>query len=115
MYAQISQEEHRARTTIREQLKLDYGSSEVSPIFRDPAFMENREVPVHRWVPWIAGFSASFVEDCFRAYLPDSSDRRLKVLDPFAGVGTTIVSALRAGHDAACAAVFRSRTAQPEA
>ena len=58
--------------------------------------MENREVPIHRWVPWIAGFSASFVEDCFKAFLPAG---RHRVLDPFAGVGTTLVSALCAGHD----------------
>ena len=23
--------------------------------FRDPAFAANRDNPVHRWVPWIAG------------------------------------------------------------
>jgi SAM-dependent methyltransferase len=100
MHTQTSPKELCARDEIREQLRLDYGQSDEAPLFRDPAFMENREVPVHRWVPWIAGFSASFVEDCFRAYLPKSSDRRQRILDPFAGVGTTIVSALRAGHDA---------------
>ena len=31
--------------------------------FRDPAFMTNRDAPVHRWVPWIAGYSKYFVED----------------------------------------------------
>jgi hypothetical protein len=87
------------------QLRLDLDSKpevngQADPVFRDPAFMENREVPVHRWVPWIAGFSASFVEDCFSAYLPSAPGRRLRVMDPFAGVGTTIVSALRSGHDA---------------
>ena len=63
--------------------------------------MENRKVPVHRWVPWIAGFSARFVEDCFRLFLPPSlPSRRYRVLDPFAGVGTTLISALQAGHSA---------------
>ena len=84
---------------VREQRPLDFGDGSL-PVFRDPAFMENRDVPVHRWVPWIAGFSVSFVEDCFKAYLPTAPSRRCKVLDPFAGVGTTIVAALRAGHDA---------------
>lgn len=85
---------------VREQMCLALELAEPSAqIFRDPAFMENREVPVHRWVPWIAGFSATFVEDCFRAFLPTSLSR-CTVLDPFAGVGTTIVSALKAGHDA---------------
>lgn len=84
---------------VHEQLRLDYGER-YSPVFRDPAFMENRQVPVHRWVPWIAGFSASFVEDCFRAFLPRTAREPYRILDPFAGVGTTIVAALEAGHDA---------------
>ena len=84
---------------VCEQPVLEFGDGSV-PVFRDPAFMENRDVPVHRWVPWIAGFSVSFVEDCFKAYLPSAEKRRCRVLDPFAGVGTTIVAALRAGHDA---------------
>ena len=29
--------------------------------FRDPAFKANRDAPVHRWVPWIAGYSHSRV------------------------------------------------------
>ncbi len=61
--------------------------------------MENREVPVHRWIPWIAGFSSAFVDDCMREFLPRSAGRRPCVLDPFAGVGTTLVAALTAGND----------------
>jgi hypothetical protein len=29
-------------------------------IFRDPAFEQNKRHAIHRWVPWIAGFSADF-------------------------------------------------------
>ena len=29
--------------------------------FKDPAFMENRTAPIHRWIPWIAGFSGAFI------------------------------------------------------
>jgi hypothetical protein len=39
--------------------------------FRDPAFTKNKELPLHRWVPWIAGFSAHFVDDYLEKYLPD--------------------------------------------
>jgi len=88
-----------ASPKVKEQLRFDYAEL-GAPVFRDPAFMENRQVPVHRWVPWIAGFSASFVEDCFSAFLPTPRRAKFRVLDPFAGVGTTIVSALKAGHDA---------------
>ena len=62
--------------------------------FRDPAFMANRETPVHRWVPWIAGFSRKFVQDALARHLPEPG----VVLDPFAGVGTTLVEADFAGH-----------------
>jgi len=65
--------------------------------FRDPAFAANRSAPVHRWVPWIAGFSKHFIEDAISTYL---SGHRQTVLDPFAGVGTTLVEADLAGHDA---------------
>ena len=64
--------------------------------FRDPAFMANRAVPVHRWVPWIAGFSKHFIEDALGRY----TDGPSTVLDPFAGVGTTLVEADVSGHTA---------------
>ncbi len=64
--------------------------------FRDPAFMANRDVPIHRWVPWIAGFSKHFIEDALGSY---TNGHRETVLDPFAGVGTTLVEADLAGHD----------------
>lgn len=63
--------------------------------FRDPAFMANRAAPVHRWVPWIAGYSKQFVEDALARHMTGHGT----VLDPFAGVGTTLVEADLAGHD----------------
>ena len=66
---------------------------------RDTAFSENRKRGVHRWTPWIAGFSGSFVG----GVLERESRRNgqpLSVLDPFAGVGTTLVEAVADGHDA---------------
>ena len=66
------------------------------PGFRDTAFTENHEVALHRWVPWIAGFSGSFV-----AGVLDTVRQRgkMRILDPFAGVGTTLIEALRQGDD----------------
>jgi DNA modification methylase len=69
--------------------------------FRDPAFADNKLQPVHRWVPWIAGFSARFVDDCFHTYLDNRRMiERPCILDPFAGVGTTLVTAVQRGYDA---------------
>jgi hypothetical protein len=63
--------------------------------FSDPAFRTNKSLPIHRWVPWIAGFSSEFAADALDR-LPDSGT----VLDPFCGVGTTLVEALQRGHRA---------------
>ena len=63
--------------------------------FRDPAFKANRNAPVHRWVPWIAGYSRHFVKDALDRFTNGPS----VVLDPFAGVGTTLVEADVAGHE----------------
>jgi DNA modification methylase len=64
--------------------------------FSDPAFAGNKSLPIHRWVPWIAGFSRDFVRDAFDRYLK----RPGTVLDPFSGVGTTLVEAVLSGHEA---------------
>lgn len=64
--------------------------------FSDPAFASNKSLPIHRWVPWIAGFSSDFVRASLQQYLPE----RGIVLDPFAGVGTTLLEAVLLGHQA---------------
>ncbi len=87
-----------ARTREQLPLALAYDPSPRAEL-RDAAAAENKSLPVHRWVPWIAGFAAQFVEDAIRAYLPSAKQRPHLVLDPFAGVGTTLVEALRARHD----------------
>jgi hypothetical protein len=87
---------------IREQLPLwrryDVGEPSKAEL-RDAAAMDNKSQPVHRWVPWIAGFSAQFVEDVIDAYLPRARQGESLVLDPFAGVATTLIEALKRGCD----------------
>lgn len=63
--------------------------------FTDPNFSSNKIKPIHRWVPWIAGFSSEFVRSTIDQYLPEKG----LILDPFSGVGTTLVEASFAGHD----------------
>lgn len=62
--------------------------------FGDPSFAGNKSQPIHRWVPWIAGFSSDFVRNALRKY----SDCKGLILDPFCGVGTTLVEGALQGH-----------------
>ena len=73
-----------------------FGAPAATNGFRDSSFAKNKNLPLHRWVPWIAGFSGEFVEDCLRTYLP-KRDLDCCVLDPFAGVGTTLVQSYVGG------------------
>ena len=73
-------------------IELDNGRS----TFADPVFSGNKSLPIHRWVPWIAGFSSDFVASALTRYLTGPGT----VLDPFAGVGTTLVEAVLHGHSA---------------
>ena len=60
-------------------------------------FRSNEARPVHRWWPYVQGYSAEFVVGVLAAadLRPGST-----VLDPFAGSGTTLVEARRAGFRA---------------
>ena len=74
----------------------------------EAASAHNKSLSVHRWSPWIAGFSGEFARNAITQYLPfprrgagrAGSDENSLVLDPFAGVGTTLVEANRLGIDA---------------
>lgn len=66
--------------------------------FGDTAFSDNRQRRLHRWVPWVAGFSGSFVTGVLNKIR--ANGKSLRVLDPFAGVGTTLVEAMKTGDDA---------------
>ncbi len=71
-------------------------------------FVDNMRLPVHGWFRYSAGFSA--------AWVIDEIDRRgaTRVLDPFAGSGTTLIAAQQAGAAAmgADAHPFVARVAQ---
>ncbi len=82
---------------VREQLGLALAYDGSKSRLREVGAAENKTLPIHRWVPWVAGFSAQFVEDAIEAYLPNQKRGSHVVLDPFVGVGTTLVEALKAG------------------
>jgi DNA modification methylase len=57
-------------------------------------FRSNETEAVHRWWPYVQGYSAEFVRGILDAA---GLARSATVLDPFAGSGTTLVEARRAG------------------
>ncbi|HTT17091.1 MAG TPA: DNA methyltransferase [Thermoplasmata archaeon] len=64
-------------------------------VYRGPiTFRSNETLPVHRWWPYVQGYSAEFVRGVLEAH---RIGRSATVLDPFAGSGTTLVEARRAG------------------
>ncbi len=73
--------------------------SKLNGGFKDSAFADNKSRPIHRWIPWIAGFSSEFVRDAFSQYLPAKAGSAVTVLDPFCGVGTTLVEGQLNGYD----------------
>jgi DNA modification methylase len=60
-------------------------------------FTPNFGEHVHRWAPYIQGFSASFVQSVFDQYKKDYESP--VVLDPFAGCGTVLVQSKLNGHE----------------
>lgn len=60
---------------------------------------DNFKSPVHNWYKFTAGFSFKFVDEIIdREKL--NADNKSKIFDPFAGCGTTLVSAQKAGISA---------------
>jgi len=63
---------------------------------RKITFSGNGERRVHRWSPYVQGFSAGFVDDVLARY---RVGRGALVLDPFVGSGTVLVCAKMRGVD----------------
>lgn len=84
-----------AAATKKEQLALP--AMEPSPELKiDPVqatFRGGKEEPLHDWYPYLEGYSPEFVETVIDAYAPDATH----ILDPFAGSGTTPLTAARRG------------------
>jgi hypothetical protein len=59
-------------------------------------FTPNINEHIHRWAPYVQGFSASFVQSIFDQYKKEYNDP--VVLDPFAGCGTVLVQAKLNGY-----------------
>jgi hypothetical protein len=61
---------------------------------RSGSFIDNMQLPVHRWFRYSAGFSACWAGEVIREA---AAGGPLRVLDPFVGSGTVVLEAERAG------------------
>ncbi|MBI5472092.1 MAG: site-specific DNA-methyltransferase [Ignavibacteriae bacterium] len=59
------------------------------------SFQANKEEPIYRWFKYKEGFSSTLVQ----YFLTKFSDKPGKLLDPFAGVGTTLFAGQSLGWD----------------
>lgn len=60
-------------------------------------FSPNKLEPVHRWYPYLEGFSSTFVSELIDAWKKESYSR---IFDPFGGTGTTLTVGLTKGMTA---------------
>lgn len=60
---------------------------------RSGAFTDNMKLPIHRWFRYSAGFSGEWVERILQSCIPEIPS----VLDPFCGLGTTLIAAAKFG------------------
>ncbi len=59
---------------------------------RSSTFVDNMSLPIHRWFRYSAGFSAQWAEQEIKTALKQGP---VRLLDPFAGAGTTLIEGER--------------------
>mgnify|MGYP006138149509 CR=1 FL=1 len=60
-------------------------------------FGKNMSLPVHRWFRYSAGYSADWVKHVIKDFKENTGLEEVVVLDPYSGVGTTIIAAEEVG------------------
>jgi hypothetical protein len=72
---------------VRAKQLVLFDGIEDADVANSSTFVANMKLPTHRWFRYSAGFSAQWAESVI------ATERASRVLDPFAGSGTTLVAA----------------------
>ena len=71
--------------------------TETATADKSTTFVGNLSLPIHRWFRYTAGFSAEWVREVVAT---ERALGRTRILDPFAGSGTTLIESERGGLQA---------------
>ncbi len=93
-YATLEDREDFVEPTAFDERFLEENGVAIGRYSGPITFRSNEALPVHRWWPYVQGYSAEFVRGVLAA---QGVAAGAVVLDPFAGSGTTLVEARRAG------------------
>lgn len=64
----------------------------MAKIDSSSTFADNMTLPIHRWYRYTAGFSSEWVKNVVLEYIRKEKKQDIRVLDPFAGSGTTLLA-----------------------
>ncbi len=103
-YQQIKPANPNQTATNKERVNLHYWYADklvINPELNRSlvSFQANRSTPFYRWFKYREGFSSELVKYFFNKLRP-SVDQPLRVLDPFAGAGTTLTTVTKEGCQA---------------
>jgi len=73
-------------------------STDKSETERLSTNIDNLHEPIHRWFPFLAGFSHNLVQGALNHFSPEDNPENFVVFDPFTGSGTTAVVGKQLGH-----------------
>ncbi len=94
----LLRQKHRAVREPSVQYNLPGIGDEDDVVFEpiQTTFKGGQAEPLHRWYPFLEGYSPRFVEEIVRQLAPHAA----RILDPFSGTGTTPLTIARLGRQA---------------
>lgn len=79
-----------SQESFPKQLELFPVETSKNNNYQTSTFAKNLSLPIHRWFRYSAGFSANWVKELIQI---EKVKGRQKIIDPFVGLGTTLLAA----------------------